>query len=160
MPHRRPRQLDPSLYIGRHRIFLTMCTFDRQRVFLRQQHVDEVRTELLRTGESYRVEVTAYCFMPDHCHALLEGLAFDSELLKCIKMFRQRSGHAYRARTSERLWQDGYFDRFLRSDQATLDAARYIVANLLRANLCADARQYPHLGSGRYTLDELLGSLA
>src|SRR5437763_26074 len=57
MPHRRPVQLDPALYVGPHRIFLTMCTFQRARSFIDSMTVDYVRAELLRTGKSYSVEV-------------------------------------------------------------------------------------------------------
>jgi len=160
MPHRRPVQLDPALYIGPHRIFLTMCTLHRAQAFIDGTTVDQVRNELLRTGESYRVEVIAYCFMPDHLHALIEGIAADSDLLKCTKMFRQRSGHLYRALNGRRLWQEGYVDRFLRTDETTLGVARYLVGNPIKAGLCDDLRMYPYVGSCRYTIEELIGSLA
>ena len=160
MPHRRPVQLDPALYVGPHRISLTMCTFHRARSFIDSTTVDTVRAELLRTGESYRVEAIVYCFMPDHLHALIAGIAEDSDLLKFTKMFRQRSGHSYRARKGQRLWQEGYVDRFLRTEEATLDVATYIVRNPIRARLCDDAREYPYLGSSRYTTEELIGPLA
>jgi hypothetical protein len=55
------------------------------------------------------------------------------------------------------LWQEGYFDRFLRSDEASLDVVRYLVDNPIKAGLCVDVRTYPYLGSSRYTLDELIG---
>jgi REP element-mobilizing transposase RayT len=98
--------------------------------------------------------------MPDHLHALIEGLAENSDLLKCTKMFRQRSGHSYRAQNDGRLWQEGYVDRFLRTEEATIDVARYVVGNPIRAGLCDDVREYPQLGSSRYTIEELIASLA
>jgi len=160
MPHRRPVQLDPALYVGPHRIFLTMCTFHRATAFIDSTTVDEVRGELLRTAEWYRVDVIAYCFMPDHLHALIHGLAADSDLLKWMKMLRQRSGRWYRTVNRRRLWQEGYVDRFLRDEEGTLDVARYVVGNPIRAGLCDDLRRYPYWGSSRYTTEELIGSLA
>jgi REP-associated tyrosine transposase len=160
MPHRRPVQLDPALYVGPHRIFLTMCTFRRAQLFIDTTTVGTARGELLRIGESYNVEVVAYCFMPDHLHALIEGLGAESDLLKCTKMFRQRSGHSYTALNAGRLWQEGYVDRFLRAEEATIDVVRYIVGNPIRAGLCGDVREYPHQGSSRYTIEELIASLA
>ena len=160
MEHRRPVQLDPVLYVGPHPIFLTMCTLQRTRIFITSATVDNVRAEMLRTGESYGVEIIAYCFMPDHVHALIQGLAEDSNLLKWMKMLRQRSGHCYRTRNRRRLWQEGYVDRFLRDEEATLDVARYVVGNPIRAGLCDDLRRYPYWGSSRYTIEELIGSLA
>jgi putative transposase len=98
--------------------------------------------------------------MPDHLHLLIEGLCANSDLLRFMKMFRQRSGHSYRTRKNVRLWQEGFVDTFLRAEEASLDVARYVVANPGRAGLVQDARDYPYLGSTRYSIDELVGSLA
>ena len=155
MPHRRPVTLDPRLYVGPHRICLTMCTFERRVHFTDASIVDAVRCELLRTADDYRVEIVAYCFMPDHVHVLIEGIAADSDLLKFIRMFRQRSGRSFRKQFGRYLWQEGFFDRFVRSEEATSAVVAYIIANPLRAGLCTDLRQYPFVGSGRFTLREL-----
>jgi REP-associated tyrosine transposase len=97
--------------------------------------------------------------MPDHLHALIMGLAENSDLLKFMDMFRQRSGFVHPRKRSGRLWQEGYDDRFLRSEEATLDVAAYIIANPIRAGLCADVRDYPFLGSSRYSIDELIAAI-
>jgi len=98
--------------------------------------------------------------MPDHLHLLIEGLCADSDLLRFMKMFRQRSGHSYHARENGRLWQEGFVDTFLRAEEASCDVARYIIANPVRAGLVEDVRDYQYLGSTRYSLEELIGSLA
>ena len=54
------------------------------------------------------------------------------------------------------LWQEGYFDRALRDQEATLDVVSYIVLNPVRAGLCARAADYPYLGSSRYNMAELM----
>lgn len=138
-----------------------MCTFQRRKYFERQVIVDAVRDQLLRTAAAYDVAIPAYCFMPDHLHALLEGSSPTANLQKCAQMFRQRSGHHHRSTSDgERLWQEGYYDRVLRSDDASIDVARYIVANPVRAGLRADVRSFPYVGSTRYTIDELTASTA
>jgi len=71
-------------------------------------------------------------------------------------MFRQRSGHRYRRQFGSRIWQEGYYDRVLREEDDTLEIARYIAANPVRAGLCQDAREYPYLGSSCYSLDVLV----
>ena len=160
MTHRRPPRLTAELYRGPKRIFVTMCTLERRTCFDTESRVSPVRQELLRTARDYHVDVVAYCFMPDHLHALLKGNSDTSDLAKCAAMFRQRTGHLYRCRCSSRLWQEGYYDRALREEDDTLTTARYIVANPVRAGLCRDARTYPYLGSSCYSLDDLFGSLA
>jgi hypothetical protein len=56
----------------------------------------------------------------------------------------------------KRLWQDGYFDRVLRDEDATLTVVSYIVLNPVKAGLCRATSDYPLLGSSRYELSELL----
>jgi hypothetical protein len=80
-------------------------------------------------------------------------------------MFRSSSADAVSAPIQipamrrARLWQEGYYDRVLRSSDATLEIARYIVANPVRARLCVDAMRYPYSGSSKYTLIEIVHSL-
>ena len=124
-----------------------MCTFERRTYFTDDRTVDVIRSELLRTASAYDVEVIAYCFMPNHLHVVIEGMTEKADLLKFTAMFRQRSGHRYRQRNDGDLWQEGYVDRFLREDEATLDVVQYLVANPLRAGLCRDIREYPYVGS-------------
>jgi putative transposase len=132
----------------------------RKAAGLNPEVVDVIRSELLRTADDYRVEIVAYCFMPDHLHALIEGQSAHSDLRKCIRMFRQRSGRLFRTRFDRRLWQEGYFDRFLRNDEASPSVIAYIIANPLRATLCSDVRDYPFIGSGTFTIAELIDTLA
>ena len=97
--------------------------------------------------------------MPDHLHVLVEGRSEHADIAKFVARFRQSSGYGYRQQCGARLWQDGYYDHVLRDEDDTLEVARYIVANPVRAGLCRNAREYPHTGSSRYSLDELFGSL-
>ena len=86
---------------------------------------------------------------------LVEGLRTDSHLLKFVGMFKQRTAFAHAQSQGGRLWQEGFFDRVLRDEDDLLGIAAYIVANPMRAGLCGRVHDYPHLGSDRYTIDEL-----
>src|SRR5438093_4083411 len=156
MGSKRPPRLRDFDYRGIHAYSLTICAFDRQRVFESNECVQQTLAHLLRTAADYRFVIVAYCFMPDHVHALVEATALDSDFLKFTSMFKQRSAYAYRSAGSGWLWQEGYYDRVLRSDEAHLSVAAYIVANPLRANLCKDLREYPFFGSERHTREELI----
>ena len=50
----------------------------------------------LRTAGAYQFAVIAYCFMPDHMHALVEGLATSSDFRRFVAMFKQRSAFRHR----------------------------------------------------------------
>jgi putative transposase len=93
--------------------------------------------------------------MPDHVHALVEGLRIDSQLVKFVGMFEQRTAFDHAQTHVGRLWQEGFFDRVLRSEDDVLGIAAYVVANPLRAGLCRSAGDYPYLGSDRYTIEQL-----
>jgi REP element-mobilizing transposase RayT len=97
--------------------------------------------------------------MPDHGHWLVEGTAPDSDFKQFVKMAKQRSGIAFARRHQSPLWQEGYYERVLRADQYSHHVARYILENPVRAGLVCHPREYPHLGSDVWTLDELLGSI-
>ena len=155
MGPKRPPRLDGFDYLGLRGYFLTICTADRRKLFESTDRVRDAKAQLLRTAVDYRFAVIAYCFMPDHLHALLEGLATDSDFRKCVSMFKQRSAFCCRRDSGQRLWQEGYYERVLRSGEAYLEVAAYIVANPLRAQLCERLDEYQFIGSDRFTLEQL-----
>jgi len=76
-----------------------------------------------------------------------------------MKDAKARSGFSHARLRGQRLWQDGYYDRVLRHDEATLDVARYVLENPVRAGFVAAIEQYPFLGSGEYPLEHLIEML-
>ena len=134
-----------------------MCTDKRKKYFSDAVIAESVRTQLLSTAARWDVEIVAYCFMPDHLHLLVEGKSEGADSRKYADAFRRTSGfHFRRQRARRRLWQEGYFDRVLREEEATLDVVSYIVLNPVKAGLCADAGAYPFSGSSRCELSELV----
>ena len=74
-------------------------------------------------------------------------------------MFRQRSGFHFKQTAGESLWQDGFYEHVLRSDEAYLPIAAYVLANPIRAGLCETIDAYPFSGSDRYTMQQLTESI-
>jgi REP element-mobilizing transposase RayT len=97
--------------------------------------------------------------MPDHFHGLFESTAPDCDFRKFASMLKQCTAFAHKQATAQRLWQEGYFDRVLRRDEATLDVVAYILENPVVARLCRDWRDYRFTGSTRYSIDELRDSV-
>ena len=100
--------------------------------------------------------IAAYCFMPDHVHALIESLSLDSSFLKFVSMFKQRSAFRHRQQFEAPLWQDSFYDHVLRGDEDSRAVIAYILRNPVVAGLCDDPRAYPFSGSDRYSIEELL----
>jgi REP-associated tyrosine transposase len=151
-----PKHLATFDYVGPHRYFLTFCTHNRKPFFTRGLIVACVIDEFLRVAVEERLEILAYCFMPDHVHLLVEGVQDDSDLRRFIFRLKQATGFTFQQRFKERLWQRYGYERVLRGDEATRDIVRYTLNNPIRAKLVEDLSLYPFIGSSRYTRAELL----
>jgi REP element-mobilizing transposase RayT len=94
--------------------------------------------------------------MPDHLHALLEGLTEQSDFRRCAKMAKQRSGAAYALNSHQRLRQKGYYEHVLRDEEDSKEIAFYIIANPVRAGLVQSPDEYPSGGSDAWSIRELM----
>lgn len=152
----RPRRLPAFSYTGCQRYFLTICTHERRRWFTDESHVTLVHDQILYTSKEQHVTVTAYCYMPDHLHALVTGETEDADLKRFVNLAKQRAGSRFAYQTGTRLWQEGYYERVLRDEETTPGIIEYIVANPVRAKLVERPQDYPPWGSGTHTREDLL----
>jgi putative transposase len=155
----RPPRINGFDYLGCYRYFLTFCTIKRRPTFHDAAAVDLTLAQFRRTTRSWSFVILAYCFMPDHVHALIEGTTAAADLKRVAKRLKQGSGQAWKFRTGSKLWQEGYYDRVLRAGEDPKMIARYIIQNPVRAGSSAHPGEFPYLGSDVWTLEELLESL-
>jgi REP element-mobilizing transposase RayT len=139
-----PKRLARFSYRGCYRYFVTCCTQNRVHTFISEPQVFCVLEQMLHTASEHRIAVLAYCFMPDHLHALFSGQDDDSDFRTLMTIFRRRAAHQYARTFRKRLWQVGYYEHVLRHDEPTGPIARYIARNPVRAGLAADVVQYPY----------------
>jgi putative transposase len=87
--------------------------------------------------------VMAWVLMPDHAHWLLqlEEESLDESVMR-LKSLSARATNTALHRAGP-IWQRGYHDRALRRDEDIVTAARYLVANPLRAGLAKILGDYP-----------------
>lgn len=86
----------------------------------------------------------AWVIMPDHVHWLF---ILDGDSLEVVlRKFKSRAAREVNSALGSQgsLWQRGYHDRALRRDDDLPAAARYIVANPVRAGLCGRVMDYPY----------------
>jgi putative transposase len=103
---------------------------------------------ILNTCSATQFDVFAYCVMPDHVHVIVEGTSDASDLRRCAKLMKQQI--EYNARAQFRiypLWQQGYYERVLRSYHALDVAIRYVLNNPVRAGLVKNAADYAFSGT-------------
>jgi putative transposase len=97
--------------------------------------------------------------MPDHLHALVEGMRDDCDLRRLARVFKQRSSFQWKRRMKGDLWQRSYFEHVLRDDEDTFQVAQYILDNPVRAGLVKSPENYPFLGSLTMSVRNLLYSV-
>ena len=132
-------------YRGVYRYSLTICSHAHRRLFTDQALVAAVLLEIRHAAEANDLYLLAYCFMPDHIHLVVEGRTDSADLQRFVKTWKQKTGFEYSKRTGNRLWQVGFFDHVLRSDESTERHVAYVLANPVRAGL-ARVGEYPFAG--------------
>jgi len=152
----KPEHIKGFDYRGPRQYFLTFCTHSRSRCFVTDDAVATVRTQFERAAAEQDIALLAYCYMPDHVHLLAEGKAENSNCLQFIARGKQYSGYHYKAKLKHRLWQRYGYEHTLRSDEAAISVARYILENPVRAGLVTRIEDYPYSGSSVFTIEQIL----
>lgn len=119
---------------------VTIVTRGRNASFVDAANAHPVMVELDSNANAASL---AWVVMPDHVHWLFE-LRGDS-LSHCIQAMKSRCTRSYRAISGTRnpLWQSGFYDHRLRSNEDLIAQARYIVLNPLRRGLASRIEDYP-----------------
>ncbi|MFE3969609.1 transposase [Stenotrophomonas sp. YIM B13575] len=142
----------PALRIGRwsqtgNVYAITAVTYARRRWFDDEANVD-LLIEALRTVErTGRTCSLAWVIMPDHLHWLIQLRS--GTLAGCMQILKSRSGRSIGryVDADTPIWQPGYYDHALRSDECLRMQAMYIAANPVRAGLAARIGEYPYAWS-------------
>ena len=160
MAHPYPPHLRGFPYLGKCRYSLCFRTHGSASVFTDAANVRLVLAQFLRAGVEQAFEISAYCFMPDHVHLLVEGLTDASDCRTFIKAAKQYSGYYFKRATQQRLWQRYGYEHVLRDDTERATTIRYILDNPVTAGLASEPADYAFTGSECFTIDELLQQAA
>jgi REP element-mobilizing transposase RayT len=123
---------------------VTTVTHDRIAIFNNFQAGRIVVREMKRAGKYGWTDTLAYVVMPDHMHWLF-SIECDISLSSVIGTVKRHSARKINNLVGLRgapVWQRGFHDHALRSDENIIHAARYIVANPLRAGLVRKIGDY------------------
>jgi len=128
--------------LGGHAYHVTFTTHERRPVFSEFDAACAAARCFREPPPDFRV--LAWVLMPDHAHCLLHlrnGGALDA----AVRSLKGRSARAVNRALSRsgKLWARAYHDRALRKEDDLRAAARYIVANPLRAGLVRRVGDYP-----------------
>ena len=143
-------------YRGPRRYFVTVCTYRRMQWLADEEDAGNFAKQISPFFEARGFAVLAYCLMPDHAHLLLEGVVETANLPEAMRSWKQRTGYDWKHRHGTRLWQEGFHDRVLRSEDDTPAVVRYVLENPVRARLVSAVANYPWIGSSRYSIEQLM----
>jgi putative transposase len=135
--------------------YLTLCVHMRHPVFKSGAAVPAILAQFRQSTGQRGFALLTYCFMPDHLHLLCEARTAEADLIAFVRDAKQRTGYAFARRTGTRLWQRGFYDHVLRSEDDVLAVVRYIMANPVRDGLAREVGEYPFCGSDLFTTDEI-----
>lgn len=127
-----------------HVYLLTTVACNRQPLFRQWEAATAVTRELIEPGVWPHVRLLCWVLMPDHWHGLVQ-LTDRVELAEVMRRMKGRTARAVNrslGRTGP-VWMPGFHDRGLRREENIVGAARYIVANPVRARLVARIGNYP-----------------
>ncbi len=138
-----------DLLIGRvsidnHFYHVTTSTYKRAPIFFNFNNARTLIINMRKLEQENQITNYAFVVMPDHLHWLLQ-LQKDRNLSQVMKLLKARvSREINRTSTNpRRIWQHGFYDHCIRSDESLITTARYIVANPLRANIVKNIGNYP-----------------
>ena len=126
--------------------FVTFCTHQRQEVLAK----DEVHTAFVvfanRADETFNVGVGRYVIMPDHVHLFVRG-DYNFRLGRWIGALKQALAKAgMLSRAKGQVWQEGFFDHLLRTNESYSQKWNYVRENPVRAGLVKSAADWPYQG--------------
>lgn len=105
--------------------------------------IEVLLAERLRSG----CDLYVYCLMPDHLHLIAAPRADAGCTLRYMREFKSRSTRiAWSLRRRGRLWQPGFFDVMLRTEESLRQTYWYVLANPVRAALVSETDAYPWSG--------------
>ena len=99
--------------------------------------------QVIQRFDGRRYRLVAWVVMPNHFHALVELWTITlGELLKAWKGVSARAINLVLGRRGQ-LWQDDYWDRYIRDEEHFGKARRYIESNPVKAGLARAAAAWP-----------------
>ena len=137
----RPHRLD-LIYVNQPLYFVTFTTRDRRAI----PSLDDAQLALQRYAlcgtDKFNVALGRYVIMPDHVHLFVRGDR-NFSLSPWIGGLKRAMSVALK---SPQLWQPGFFDHILRSDESYAEKWNYVRDNPVRAGLVKAADDWLYQG--------------
>jgi REP element-mobilizing transposase RayT len=140
------------VWVANPRYFITICTEQRKPILADAKIVkilvDEWTGALNRRGWA----IGSYVVMPDHIHFFCTDGEMGTTLSRFIGAWKEWTSKfiARQCGMDSPIWQKGFFDHLLRSDESYSEKWNYVRNNPVRAGLVRDADDWPFSGFVHY----------
>ena len=125
--------------------FVTFCTYKRRRILAS----DAVHAALVafasEASSQHNIAVGRYVITPDHVHLFVRG-SDDFQLGPWVGRLKQALAKQIAPAGTPPIWQRGFFDHLLRSDESYGQKWNYVRENPVRAGLVTNAEDWPYSG--------------
>ena len=149
-------RLDSEFYAGERIVSFTLCIWGGNSVFTQDRVFRTFEKILIGELMRFNCEAPVYLFMPDHIHMIISGKDERADLLKFIKMFKQKTGYWFPRNVPAVKWQKDFYDHIIRNNEDLKNQISYILFNPVRKGLVKEWEDYPYKGSTMYNLDEYM----
>ena len=127
---------------------VTTNTANREPIFANNKAVDIVMEAILFGRKQQWYYLLAFVIMPDHLHLVIIPKDKNiSECMKSIKGFTAKKINEVLGREGA-IWQSGFYDYILNSEDMILTRIRYIEENPVRKGLVINPEEYKYSSSG------------
>jgi putative transposase len=126
--------------------FVTLCTHRRRKLLAKSSVNAAFQEFAIRAYDQHNIAVGRYVIMPDQLHLFVCG-PDDFELGRWIGMLKRFLAKRIEPTgTAGPIWQRGFFDHLLRSDESYGQKWIYVRENPVRAGLVEKAEDWPYSG--------------
>jgi REP element-mobilizing transposase RayT len=146
--HKHLRRLD-RVWASRPVYFITACTHGRRKILTTVDAAAILLAEWKSAEDRHGWLVGRYVVMPDHVHFFVsERVNPQKTLSSFMQQWKQWTARhiAKDMRIKPPVWQSGFFDHVLRSEESYAKKWAYVRANPVRAGLVASIDEWPHQG--------------
>ena len=110
---------------------------------------------LVESFDRHRGWAAIYVFMPDHLHLMVSGTDAQTNLLRLVGDFKQKTTYRLRRAGKAFAWQKDFYDHIVRAGEDYGAQVRYLLRNPVRRGLCRHWQDWPHKGVLGQTWEQL-----
>lgn len=147
-------RLEAEIYNNHNIVAFTLCFQNKINESYINNIFEILESVISEISINYKIKSSAYLLMPDHFHIIIQKLDEYSDILKAIKMFKQKSGFIFSQNYPEVKWQKSFYDHIIRNENDLLNQSIYIFLNPVRKGLIENWKYYKYKGSQVYDLND------